>query len=446
MAAPVLRPETREEIIVYYTILGTWGFYILGALYVVAPVVGWCLAFVALLRYVGISRRPRTRPPRIPLGVLVWWVSMAAMLFALVAAHINFELGLGSMLKSSIGWAKGWALMAVFPWIGAMLPIRPEIVYRASNKLALQTLLLTPVFIAGALLHAPSPLYVSPLQILGGPGEEYFQVALYSIDETNGNLRWNFFAPWAPAAAFIANISFVFALYDRSRFWKWVGVTSCIVISVMSQSRLALIAIPGVILLLAILCNLTRPLTLGVASVVSTLGFLLATPILSLVEDASQRFTRARAASSRVRAVLRSIALQRWEDEAPIFGHGVVEKGPHLVEHMPIGSHHSWYGLLFVKEIVGFVALAVPLAWTLLELIVKAQADRVARCALGVMIIITFYTFGENLEILSYLFWPGLVVVGVAMRRRFFHPICRRFQAQPIREAQRERQEESSNA
>ncbi len=159
----------------------------------------------------------------------------------------------------------------------------------------------------------------------------------------------------------------------------------------------------------------------------STLGFLLAAPIMSLVDDFSQKFTQARAASSRVRAVLRSIALQRWESEAPIFGHGIVERGPHIVEHMPIGSHHSWYGLLFVKGIVGFAALAVPLAWTILELLVKAQADRVARCALGVVIIITFYTFGENLEILSYLFWPGLVVIGIAMRRRFFHPLRRRF-------------------
>ncbi len=446
MAAPILRPETREERIIYYTILWTWVLWVLGALYIVAPVVGWYLTYVGVARYAGVSSRPLTRPPRIPLGVIIWWVSMAAMLFALVAAHINFELGLGSMLKSSIGWAKGWALMAVFPWIGAMLPIRAEIVYRATNKLALQTLLLTPIFVGAALAHLPHPLYISPLQIVGGPGPEYFRVELYSIDETNGNLRWSFFAPWSPAAAFIANISFVFALYDRSRFWKWVGVASCIVISVLSQSRLALIAIPGVILLLAILCNLTRPLTLGVASVVSTLGFLLATPIMSLVENFSQRFTQARAASSRVRAVLRSIALQRWEDEAPIFGHGVVEKGPHLVEYMPIGSHHSWYGLLFVKGIVGFVALAVPLAWTLLELIVKAQADRVARCALGVMIIITFYTFGENLEILSYLFWPGLVVVGVAMRRRVFDPLRRRSRRLSTKEAEGQTREEVAGA
>ena len=138
------------------------------------------------------------------------------------------------------------------------------------------------------------------------------------------------------------------------------------------------------------------------------------------------RFNGARAASTRVRKVLGAIALHRWKSEAPIFGHGVVERGPKLVEHMPIGSHHSWYGLLFVKGIVGLLALAIPLAWTVIEMIVKSQSDRVARAALAVTIVIIFYTFGENLEILSYLFWPGLVVIGIAMQRRVFNPFgCR---------------------
>ena len=84
------------------------------------------------------------------------------------------------------------------------------------------------------------------------------------------------------------------------------------------------------------------------------------------------------------------------------------------------------YGLLFVKGIVGFLALAVPLIWTFVEMAAKAQSDRVARAALAVTIVIAFYTFGENLEILSYLFWPGLVLIGIAMRRRFRNPFgCR---------------------
>ena len=87
-----------------------------------------------------------------------------------------------------------------------------------------------------------------------------------------------------------------------------------------------------------------------------------------------------------MRAALASIAYHRWVTEAPVFGHGIVERGPHLVQYMPIGSHHTWHGLLFVKGAVGFLGLAIPLAWSIVELALKAQADRVARAGLGVML------------------------------------------------------------
>ncbi len=420
MDAPTLRPETPEEKLIWHFIVWTWFYWLLGALYVVAPVLGWCLFAMAARRYIrgesGFGRE------RVPPGVHIWTVSMAAMLIALIVAHLDFGLGAGMLIKSAVGWAKGWALMFVFPFVGAMMRVRASIIYRATNVLALQSLLLVPVFILAGLAGLPHPLYISPLQIIGGPGPEFFAVEFNSIDDTNGAMRWRFFAPWSPAAAFVANIAFVFALYERDTFWKWVGIASSIVICVMAASRLALIVVPGVIGLTLMLCNLTRPITAALGAAGGTLGGFALPQILALYEGLTNSFNAARADSTRVRAVLGSIAKHRWQSEAPVFGHGVVEIGPKIVEHMPIGSHHSWYGLLFVKGIVGFMALAIPLAWTIIEMTIKGQSDRVARAALAVTIVITFYTFGENLEILSYLFWPGLIVIGIASRRRFFSP------------------------
>ena len=426
LATAVIRPETSEERIVYYAICWTWGFWVLGALYLVAPVVGWYLAVLGMRRYLGIGLAEGRKPPHIPVGVQAWWAGMCFMLVALLVGHVNYGLDPGQVVKSSMGWAKGWALFAVFPWVGAMLPIRASVIYRATNKLAGQTLLLIPLFVAAALAHLPHPLYTSPLLALGGPGPEYFNVELYSIDNTNGALRWRFFSPWAPAAAFVANVSFFFALFDRDRFWKWTGIISCILICLMTASRLALVAIPGSLAINAIACNLTRPVVAGLASASTTLGSFTLPMILQFVSDLSEKFNGARAASTRVRSVLRSIALHRWQNEAVWFGHGIVEKGPHLVEGMPIGSHHTWYGILFVKGVAGLAALLLPLAYTCIELVIKAQTDRVARCALGVTLICIFYTFGENLEILAYVIWPGLTVIGIAFRRRLFVPMRHR--------------------
>ena len=420
MDATTLRPETTEERIVWHRIVWTWFYWFLGALYVLAPVLAWCLFAMVVRRVVrGESGWRRERPPA---GVVVWTIGMLAMLAALVIAHLDYGLGAGMLIKSTIGWAKGWALMFVFPFAGAMLKIRASIVYRATNKLALQTLCLVPVFILAAFADLPHPLYTSPLQIVGGPGPEYFAVELYGIDDTNGAKRWRFFAPWSPAAAFVANIAFVFALYDRSRFWKWIGIVSSIVVCLMSASRIALVVVPGVLGLTLALGNLTRPVTAAAGAVAGTIGGFALPAILAFVEQLTDRFNSARADSTRVRAYLRSIALHRWQTEAPLVGHGIVERGPKIVEYMPIGSHHTWYGLLYVKGLVGLLALLVPMLWTWGEMIVKAQSDRVARAGLSVITVITFYTFGENLEILAYLFWPGLVVIGIAMQRRFYSP------------------------
>ena len=117
-----------------------------------------------------------------------------------------------------------------------------------------------------------------------------------------------------------------------------------------------------------------------------------------------------------MRAALGRIALHRWQSEAPVFGHGVVEPGPHLVEYMPIGSHHSWFGLLFVKGAVGFAALAIPMIWTTIEMLIRAQSSITARTGLAVMLTLWLFTFGENLEIQVYMYWPGLVIIGIALR------------------------------
>ena len=129
-------------------------------------------------------------------------------------------------------------------------------------------------------------------------------------------------------------------------------------------------------------------------------------------------FRGARADSSRVREALGRIAVERWSNEAPWFGHGVVENGPHMVEYMPIGSHHSWYGLLFVKGLAGVMALAVPLTASAAVLAAKGISGQLARTAFGLVLVLVLYSFGENLEILSYLYWPALVVIGLALKNR----------------------------
>ena len=413
MAETANHPQTAAERLIAGTIQWTWALWLVGGLYIAGPVLGWVLAgMAATALYLD-----QAKPSAIPSTVWTWLAAMLAMLVILWVGHANFELGIAKTIKSSIGWAKGWALIALFVLAGALLNIRVDVIYRAVCKLGLQTLIVLPIFVLAPYIGLPELLWTSPLKVLGGAGPEYFAAQLYTIEPGAGTPRWQFFAPWSPAAGMMGVLYVLLAAREKHRGWKAVGIAGGLVLALFSQSRLALVAL---IVIVPFVWGASRMgkghLWLMAAPAVFALG-IFGPMLIELIDSAVSEFSAARADSSRVRAALGRIAIHRWETEAYWFGHGIVENGPHLVEYMPIGSHHSWYGLLFVKGLLGAAALAVPLGATFLALLIKAQGNQTARAGLGLTLALVLYSFGENLEILAYLYWPALVVIGIALRR-----------------------------
>lgn len=426
-------PATPAEKLISRTIQGTWIFYALGAQYLVSPIVAWTLAGMAAWRlYIAPALPAERRPPPLPGVVLTWLLGMLGMLVVLVVGHLTNNLGTGQMLKSAAGWAKGWALLALFPFAGAVLEVRTAVIYRAVCRLAVQTLCLMPLFLVAPFVGLPGLLYVSPLQVFGGSGPEYFAVVFYTIDPEFGIPRWQFMAPWSPAAGMVAVVHILCAIQERDWRYKTAGILAGLFIAYFSQSRLALVNI-AVVWPLAIVVSLAnRPRTwFAIAPIVSAL-LLLGQEVNDLINTAVERFKGARADSSRVRAALGRIAVDRWQLEAPWFGHGIVERGPHMVEYMPIGSHHSWYGLLFVKGILGVFSLAIPLAVSTVSMAWRAMGSKDARTAFAMLLVIWLYSFGENLEVLGYLYWPALVIVGIATKPWPFEPPAPASDAQEI--------------
>ncbi len=412
-----MKPKNFPERIIWYSIIGTYIFYFIGGLYILAPAIA-----VILLIYLGkkLWEQNETTPEDekivIPWTVWLWIVGMLIEEVALIIGHIDFDLGTGLIIKSSFGWAKGWALMAVFPLIGC-LPIRPQLLYRAACIVCFQSLLYTPICILASVLHLPQILYVSPLKAVGGPGQEFFSVILYGIDSDDGLPRWGLFAPWGPALGFVANVYFFLALEEKDNKWRLCGIVGSIVMCLVSKSRLGLLCFPIVLVTTWVLKNLSRPVFLICMSFASFLTAIVAPTILEILSTFTDQVKSARASSTRVRAALWRIALERWK-EAPIWGHGTVQPGPHLVEYMKIGSHNTMTSLLFVKGIVGFVAFAIPMGCSIIDLLIKAQKSEIAKVGLSISLILLLYTSGENLEILAYLFWPGLVMMGIAFKNK----------------------------
>ncbi|MEM7267643.1 MAG: O-antigen ligase domain-containing protein [Pseudomonadota bacterium] len=411
------KPRNIVEAILYWTINLTWLFYAIGALYIVGPVLGWPLMMLALLAmYLGQDFPKDLRAQPIPFGVLVWVFFMFLMLVVLWVGHVNYDKGLGPTIKSSVGWAKGWALFFVFQIIGAVIPIRREPLIRAQCIVGLQCLILLPIFVAAPMVGLPEKLFVSPLKAVGGPGPEYFSVYLYTIDPSNGASRWQFYAPWSPFAGLLGVIMVLMALEEKKPFWMICGVLAGLAMVMMTKSRMAMLGVIVCATIPRVMPLVFKSWAWGVAAAVTGSMAIIGGLVLQTISDAIYAFRAARADSTRVRDNLNNIAYERWGSEAPWFGHATVGAGAHVTEFMKIGTHHTWYGLLFVKGFFGLICLVIPVLYSLCEFLIMAAISPKGRLPLGLLLGMMFFSFGENLEVQAYLFWPATVILGLAAR------------------------------
>lgn len=406
--------RTPAETLVWRCLILTWPFYGLGALYVVGPGLGWLLGGMAVLAlYLGPALRRDLRPTgAIPPVVWAWILGMAVMLLALWAGHVNWDLGARQTLKSTIGWAKGWALLALFPLAGAVLPLRREVLIRGQCVVGLWTLALAPILLAAPYVGMPDRLFTSPLWAVGGPGPEYFSVYTFTWDPANWTPRWQFYAPWSPFAALLGVLQVLFALEEKNIRWRSVGLAAGALMILASKSRMGLVGLVACTLGPRLAPLLLRGWAWHAAAAATASLAALGPSLADGAQRAITLFKTARADSTRVRHSLQRIAGERWRDEAVWFGHGRVQPGPHLVEYMPIGSHHTWWGLLFVKGLVGFLALLIPLVWQIALALCDAARGPRGRLPLGICLTMVLLSFGENIEIEAYLLWPGLIVLG----------------------------------
>jgi hypothetical protein len=412
------RKRNPAEALCFWALVLTWPFYGVGALYIVGPVLGWSLlGMVTVSAYLGPAMRADLRiAGPIPLIVWSWIAGILAMLVVLWIGHLDWDLGTAETIKSSIGWAKGWALAALFPLAGAVLPIRREPLIRAMCVVGLHTLILLPFLVAAAFIHLPSSLFVSPLSVIGGPGPEYFEVFLYTVDPETLTPRWQFYLPWSPFAGLIGVTVVLFALEERKRAWTVCGVLAGVAMIVLSSSRMSVIALVVCVAIPRIAPLFRLPATWLVSTVAATSMAVFGNAALGLVETSMSAFKSARVSSSRVRDTLQRIAFDRWRREAPLFGHGAVERGPHIVEYMPIGSHHTWFGLLYVKGLFGLLSLLAPMVYQFGLTMLDATRHSRGRLPFGIMLLMVQLTFGENMEIETYMFWPAFMILGIHAR------------------------------
>lgn len=413
-----MKPHNFEEKVIWYSLIGTYVLFLLGAQYVYIPALAWFLGlYVCKKLWNQTKDTPAEEKIVIPLSVWVWLISVIIMEFGLIIAHIDFELGLFKTIASTVNWAKRWALWALFPLIGC-LNIRPTLLSRAVCILCLQSLIAIPITYFLIAIRLPEDLFVSPLKVFGG-GPIYYALSFYSVDEDTNQIRLALFAPWAPALGVVSNVYFFIVREELNRKWRLIGIIGCVAMTLLSVSRAAILGLITIPLITLFLSSFSKPIVHFFNGVLSFFFGIFAVTIINLLETFGKELNNARASSSKVRKILADIAIYRWRTEAPIWGHGATEeKGPEIVASMPIGSHSTWAGLLYIQGLVGFITFVFPLLWSFVALLVKAQKSKIAQAALSILLIILLFTSSESVGDLAYMFWPGLIMIGIAFKEK----------------------------
>ena len=408
-----LKPQNLPENLIWYYIIYTYPIYYLGGQYLLAPLLGYFLAGYAVWQW--WQQNPISSEPKISVSatVWIWFGGMLLIWVALVIGHFDFDLGLGKIVSSSINrWLRTWMLFPLFMLAGS-LKIRPQLIYRAICIFLLQSLVFVVI---ASVIRTPDVIYTSPLAAFGGGG--FYDVAIFGTLTDNGNeVRMTLFAPWAPALGMVANVYFWLASYEENRTLKWLGMVSAIAMIFGSVSRLSILCLPMTLVLGWLAVNIYRPATQLGAAIIAVGGGWLAPNIINGLEVARSEFSQSRAGSSRVREVLGRIAVRRWLEEAFFWGHGTVgEEGLKVTGGMQIGTHHTWFSILYEHGFMGSLGLAIPLLWSGTVLILKAQRSTIARLGLKIFLILAIFTMGENIDGLTYLYWPGLIILGIALQ------------------------------
>jgi hypothetical protein len=194
-------------------------------------------------------------------------------------------------------------------------------------------------------------------------------------------------------------------------------MVGAITMIVGSLSRTAMICLPTVLLLEWIFINFLRPWVQLIAAGLSFIGGIYLPTLLEFLNTLKENVRNFRAGSSKARDILERIAIDRWWNEAPIWGHGIAEPGPVWLKSVPIGTHHTWFGLLFTHGLVGCVAFAAVLFWSFIDLLIKAQNHQNARIGLKIVLVLVIFSFSEHFDGSVFIFWPGLVMLGIAFKQ-----------------------------
>jgi hypothetical protein len=415
-----MKPCNLPETLIWYYIVGTYAIYYVGGLFLFAPLLAIFLSAYLLKKWwIQNPDTPEAERVRISIPTWVWLICMAIVAIAAVVGGVEADLPLSKIIFTLANrWFKTFALMALFPLVGH-LEIRPQLIYRAACLFCIQSLFLVVIFtLLSNIFDSASYSYTSPLSVFGG-GEIYYDVKVFGAVIDVSEKRLQMIAPWPPALGLVGDIFFCLCMQEKDQKFKILGMAGAAALVISSVSRAAIVCLPLIPLLSWTLTNFMKPWVMFLFSGSLLSGTLFLSEIQDRIDSLSSIIKGYRSGSTKARDLLKQLALDGWK-ESPIWGHGTMTaNGPASVGYRGIGSHHTWYGVLYAYGIVAAIPLAIAFLWSFFDLITKIGTHKHAAVGICILCVLLIFSTVDNIDTLVYLYWPGLLLLGIAFKEDY---------------------------
>jgi len=208
----------------------------------------------------------------------------------------------------------------------------------------------------------------------------------------------------------VCALLFFFICWDETnhRLRKF-ALAGCLAALIISQSRLAWICFPLVLLIIVVFrSGLARQIWLWLAAFTTLIYTVLGMSLQELVNQPLATFNSARADSSKDREYVVNATIDAWKD-SPWLGWGIVDRtvswGNGLFE-LPLGTFSSYAQVLYLHGIFGFIFFLIALVSTLYMFWQPALKGN-KMCQRGFATLIALYILCQatNLTWMAIYFW-----------------------------------------
>ena len=382
----------------------------------------------------------------VPLGILlVLWLTLRApikawasdglfLAWALVAAAqgvsvmVNCADAGGVLgctarrLPSSV--VIGWLVLGMALFVGRHYRLLTPTIIRAVTVLGAWLLAFGIVsMILYFVVGMPRLIVASPLASLVPsdlPAVQFHLTMTFFAGEPFLGREWprlTLFYPWPVALSFTGIAIFLISMQERAFFWRLLGMLGGILAIATSLSRAGYViffACLGILFWLKLEQGLRWLVALaGLGLVILAVA---AEPgLLNITDVLYDRFTSARAGSSSARHLVYEASFNAFL-ERPMTGYGW--PGPYLHPNIPIplGSHSTFYGVLYTGGLITIVPLFLAGMLTLGRLFLRAQnRGSHARVAFLIILSLAVIAYGEGVYSFIIPVLPAFLWVGGTM-------------------------------